>query len=87
MVCFGSEVIVSEQSGDWKEPRVRSLYLMAKISGNGPVHREVLAILGVMKRTERKDAERALDALRKKRSDYRHYSGTSTLQQHKGFKT
>jgi len=37
-----------------------------KMPGNGPVHREVLAIPGVMKRTECNDAERALDALRKR---------------------
>jgi hypothetical protein len=59
--------MVSEQTREWKEPRVRELYSMAITSRDGPVHREILAILGAMERAGSKDAEWALSALRKKK--------------------
>lgn len=66
MVCFGREEIVREQTREWKEPRVRELYSMALTSRNGAIHQEVLAILGALERAGSKDAEWALDALKKK---------------------
>jgi hypothetical protein len=51
---------------EWKEPRVRELYSMALTSRYGAIHQEVLAILGALERTSSKDAEWALDALKKK---------------------
>jgi len=41
---------------------------MAMTSREGPIHREVLAILGAMERAGSKDAEWALDALKKEES-------------------
>ena len=71
-------MILNEQPREWKEPRVRELYSMALTSRNGVIHQQVLAILGALERAGSKDAEWALDALRK-RSDPRHCSLTSKL--------
>jgi len=57
---------VSEQTREWKEPRVRELYSMARTSRNKAIHQELLAILGALERAGSKDAEWALDALKKK---------------------
>ena len=79
-------MIVDEQSREWKDQQVRELYSIAITSRDEAIRHAVLTFLGGMERAGSKDAEWALDDLRK-RSESHHCSGTSKLHEHKGFKT
>jgi hypothetical protein len=57
---------MSEQALDWNDQRVRTLYSLAVTSRDGVIRHEVLTILGAMERAGSKDAESALDTLKKR---------------------
>lgn len=52
-----------------KDQRVRELYALATTSRNAVIRHEVLTFLGAMKRAGSKDAQWAIDAIKKKKTD------------------